>query len=171
MKYDNLLHANLLIYDHKNKIIERFEPYGKCYNIYIDNILEEELTWNTNYKYIKPKDYLPYSGFQTISDENNITNLKPGDFGGFCLAWCIWYIETKLLNPTLKSSLLVKKLINKLNNQNIKYNEYIRIYADKINNERIFYLNKIGINNKYVNNIYYPNNINNKIINYLIDNS
>jgi hypothetical protein len=169
LKYENLLHANLLIYNHKRKIIERFEPYGKCYNINIDNILEEELTWNTNYKYIKPNNYLPYSGFQTISDENNITNLKPGDFGGFCLAWCIWYIETKLLNPTLNSSLLVRKLINKLNNQNIKYNEYIRIYADKINNNRISYLNKIGINNKYVNNIYYSDNINKIIINYIID--
>ena len=95
---DNILHANILIYDFKKKLIERFEPYGKCMNTFIDDILEEELTWNTGFSYIRPNNYEPYAGFQTISDENNNLNLKPGDFGGFCLAWCLWYLETKLIN-------------------------------------------------------------------------
>jgi ankyrin repeat protein len=47
--YDRLLHANLLIYDFKNMTVERFEPYGNTMGIDgdIDDILEEELTWNT----------------------------------------------------------------------------------------------------------------------------
>ena len=169
LRLDNSLHANLIIYDFKNKIIERFEPYGKCVNDYIDDILEEELTWNTGFTYIRPNDYLPYSGFQTISDENLSTNLKPGDFGGFCLAWCLWYIETKIINPTLPSKILVRKLINKLNNQNINYIEYIRNYSDKINNKRLKYLKKIGISKNEMSNIYLNDKSSLKIINYLIN--
>jgi hypothetical protein len=168
LSIDNLLHANLIIYDFKNKLIERFEPYGKCVNYFIDTILEEELTWNTGFKYIKPSDYEPYAGFQTISDENNNNNLKPGDFGGFCLAWCLWYLETKLINPNIPSKILIKKLINRLNEQNISFSEYIRNYSDKINKVRIKYLEIIGIKKNKISNIYLNDNNNLKIINYLI---
>ena len=52
-----------------SKDVEK-EFYLLCNNI--DDILEEELTWNTNLKYIKVSDYLPDVGFQTISNENNL---------------------------------------------------------------------------------------------------
>ena len=165
---DNILHANILIYDFKNKLIERFEPYGKCMNTFIDEILEEELTWNTGFSYVRPNNYEPYAGFQTISDENNNLNLIPGDFGGFCLAWCLWYLETKLINPTISSKILVNKLINKLNNVNISYSEYIRNYSNKINNVRIKYLKNIGIKQNKISNIYLTKINNLKIINFLI---
>ena len=168
LSIDNIYHANLLIYDFKNKSIERFEPYGKCIYEFIDNILEEELTWNTGFNYVRPNEYEPYSGFQTISDENNNYNLKPGDFGGFCLAWCLWYIETKLINLNISSKILIRKLINRLNNQNISFSEYIRNYSDKINKIREKYLKNIGINNNKISNIILNNNNNLKILNYLI---
>jgi hypothetical protein len=95
-------------------------------------ILEEELTWNTNLTYISPKEYLPYAGFQTISDENNIYNFKSNDLQGYCLAWCLWYIEIRLINPDINQKKLVDKLINKLNNLNISYKDYIRNYSFKI---------------------------------------
>ena len=95
-----MLHANILVYDFKNMTIERFEPYGNSELIdsELDNVLEEELTWNTGLKYIRPKDYLPYTSFQLISNELSPTNQKPGDFGGFCLAWCTWYLEHRIIN-------------------------------------------------------------------------
>jgi len=51
---DNSLHAGMLIYDFKNMTIERFEPYGNTMYIddLIDEVLEEELTWNTGLKYL-----------------------------------------------------------------------------------------------------------------------
>ena len=170
LNYDNLLHANLLIYDLKNMILERFEPYGNTSLVddYIDDILEEELTWNTGLKYIRPKDYLPYSGFQTISDENNNKNIKPGDFGGFCLAWCLWYLETKLINPDINSKILVNKLISRLLKLNINFNEYIRNYSNKINKYRIKYLEIIDINIRQISNIYLTNSNENKLTQYLI---
>jgi len=162
--YDKMLHANILIYDFKNMTIERFEPYGNSSltdNI-IDDVLEEDLTWNTGLKYIRPKDFLPYSGFQTLSDDNNPANKKAGDFGGFCLAWCLWYLETKIKNPLVESKTLVLKLINKISQSDLKFNEYIRNYSNKINDKRIKYLKKIGIDEKEISNVHLT--VNNDLI-------
>lgn len=168
---DIIFHANILIYDFKKMTIERFEPYGNTNNILvddmIDNIMEEELTWNTGFSYKRPKDYLPYIGFQNISDENNKDNIKPGDFGGFCLAWCLWYLECKLKNLNVDSKILVDKLIKKMLNSELKFSEYIRNYSEKINNEKNKYLKEIGVNDKEMSNsnFYIPDNI---LINYLV---
>uniref|UniRef100_A0A6C0H7M7 Ankyrin repeat protein n=1 Tax=viral metagenome TaxID=1070528 RepID=A0A6C0H7M7_9ZZZZ len=172
INYDNLLHANIIIYDIKLNTIERFEPYGNNTNYIdtiMDDILEEELTWNTGFKYIRPKEYLPVAGFQTISDENNNNYIKPGDYGGFCLVWCIWYIETKLINKNIHSKIFIEKLINRLNKLNINFVEYIRNYSDKINNYRMKFLKKIYKKNnkeKDISNLYINND---KLLNYLIN--
>jgi len=110
--YELSLGANILIYDFKNMVIERFDPYGNMIDKNeMDDILEAELTWNTGLTYIAPVDYLPSVSFQTISNEENVINQKSGDLDGFCLAWCLWYLETKLKNTNIKSKLLVEKLI------------------------------------------------------------
>jgi hypothetical protein len=163
-------HANSLICDFKNMTIERFEPYGNSCEIdsEMDNILEEELTWSTGLKYVKSCDYLPYAGFQSISDENNYGNQKPGDFGGFCLAWSLWYVEMRMKNPNVEPKILVEKLINKINNLDIKFSEYIRNYANKLNNKRIDYFKKIGIDSKMISNIYQTDNIDDKIAGFIL---
>ena len=167
--FDSTLHANILFYNFEKLTVERFEPYGIINDNDIDNILEEELTWDTSLKYIKPIDYLPYVGFQTISNENNLLNQKVGDFGGFCLAWCIWYIETRISNINIEPKTLVNKLISRLNNKNIKFSEYIRNYSHKINNCRIEYLLNIGIDKKMISNLYFDNNTEKLLTNYIIN--
>ena len=166
----NLLHANVLIYDFKKLTVERFEPYGNTSIVdnEIDDLLEEELTWSTGLTYKRPKDYLPYAGFQTISDENNIMNSKSGDFGGFCLAWCLWYIEIRLKNPDVEPNILIMKIVNKLNKLNYKFIEYIRNYSTKINDKRVSYIKKIGIDEKNISDSYLNNNDNILLTNYLI---
>jgi hypothetical protein len=168
--YNRILHANILIYDFKNMTVERFEPYGNSSLIddTIDNVLEEELTWNTGLKYLRPGDYLPYAGFQTLSDDNNPLNKKAGDFGGFCLAWCLWYLETKLKNPLINSKTLVPKLIHKISNSDINFNEYIRNYSNKINEKRVEYLKKIGIDEKEISNVHLTINNDSKLTDILI---
>ena len=168
--YEKILHANILVYDFKNMTVERFEPYGNSNLIdnTVDDVLEEELTWNTGLKYLRPNDFLPYAGFQTISDENNLINKKAGDFGGFCLAWCLWYLETKIKNPDIDSKILVSKLINKIIKLDITFIEFIRNYSTKINNYRIKYLKNIGIDEKDISNIQLTVNNDDKIANYLL---
>lgn len=168
--FDTMLHANVLIYDFKNMTVERFEPYGN--STFVDNsldeVLEEELTWNTGLKYLRTGDFLPWAGFQTISDETNLINKKAGDFGGFCLAWCLWYLETKLKNPDVDSKTLVSKLIHKITKLDIKFSEYIRNYSNKINEKRIQYLEDIGMDPKTISNVNLTVDSNIKLTNYLI---
>jgi len=167
---DSYLHANILLYDFKNKTVERFEPYGYFIglDLTIDNVLEEELTWNTGLHYIRPKDYLPYASFQMISDENNIEYKKPGDFGGFCLAWCIWYIENRMLNPNIEQKTVVMKLIKKLSTIDNKFIEYIRNYANKINKKRIEYYKLIGIKDSNISNLHINQHDEDKVIKFII---
>lgn len=168
--YDQVLHANVLIYDFKNLTVERFEPYGNTSLIEnnVDDLLEEELTWSTGLKYLRPKDFLPFAGFQTISDETNLINTKAGDFGGFCLAWCLWYIETRIKNSEVDPKTLVLKLINKLNKMEYKFSEHIRNYSNKINIKRVNYIKKIGINEKDISNIYLTNDNDSILAEFLI---
>jgi hypothetical protein len=168
--YEKVLHANLLVYDLKNMTVERFEPYGNTMQLdgSIDEILEEELTWNTGLKYIKPEDYLPVAGFQTVSDENNLINKKSGDFGGFCLAWCLWYLETRMKNPDVSSKILVDKIINKISKLDYKFSEYIRNYSNKINSKRIEYMEQIGIDSKKISDNHMTEDTNIKVTNFLI---
>ncbi len=168
--YDKMLHANILIYDFKNMTVERFEPYGNSSDIenIVDDVLEEELTWNTGLKYLRPRDYLPYAGFQTLSDENNPSNKKAGDFGGFCLAWCLWYLETRIKNPTVDPKTLVSKLIQKILNSDLKFNEYIRNYSNKINEKRVEYLKQMGIDEREISNVHLTINNDSIVADYLI---
>lgn len=167
---DDIFHANILIYDFKNMTIERFEPYGNTSNIDndLDDLLEEELTWNTGLKYMRPSDILPWAGFQTLSQELKPENIKPGDYGGFCLVWCLWYLESRLTNPEIKPKILIEKLIKKMSNMDIKFSEYIRNYSNKINKQRIKYFKFIGIDSKMSSNTYFDNNSQLLLTNFLI---
>ena len=152
------LHANVILYDFTKNTVERFDPYGNT--IYIDpnldDILEEELTWNTGLSYLSPAQYMPVSGLQTLSDETNSLNQKNGDFGGYCLAWCIWYIEHRINNPSISQKDLITKTKKKLISNDNTIIEYIRNYANKINNFRITFLKKLGISTKNISNQILP---------------
>jgi hypothetical protein len=171
--FDTIVHANILVYDFKKMTVERFEPYGNQnlleYSNILDNVLEKELTRNTGLKYLRPCDFLPYAGFQIISDEHNLLNIKRGDYGGFCLTWCLWYLETKIKNQDIDSNILVSKLINKISKLEISFVEYIRNYSTKINDYRINYLKKIGIDKKYISNIHLPYKYSNIIYENLLN--
>jgi hypothetical protein len=134
----------------------------------MDDILEEELTWNTGFKYYSPNKYFPVAGFQTISDENNPINQKFGDFGGYCLAWCIWYIEHRIANKSVDPKTLVRKTLNRFMDMTIKPNEYIRNYASVLNDKRVNWLKEIGIPENIISNEITPSNYLNKIKNNLI---
>ena len=144
---DDGLHATLIFYDFIRNTIERFDPYGNMTALdnMMDETLEEELTNGVNMKYCSPECYFPVSGFQTLSDENNIMNQKMGDFGGYCLAWCLWYVEHKMINLDVEPKQLIRKTINRFMSMDVRPMEYIRNYANYISIFRLNYLKKIGI--------------------------
>jgi hypothetical protein len=150
--------------------IERFDPYGDTvyFDKEIDDILEEELTWNTGFTYLKPSDYMPIAGFQSISDELNPFKQKIGDFGGYCLAWCSWYLEHRIINKNIKPNILINKLLKKLSYSNNTFLENIRNYANNLNKARTKYLKNIGIDHKIISNLYFPNYIENELTESII---
>ena len=145
------LHANILIVDIFNKRIIRFEPQG---GITVDNILLDHQIASlfkssqffSEYKYYRPSDYMPINGFQSISHETNKYKTKRGDINGFCVAWCIWFIELYIqnLNSNIMSDkefkTFISKVIKKLINGNYWISDYIRNYGNYIHKKLIEYL-------------------------------
>jgi hypothetical protein len=112
---------------------------------------------------------MPVAGFQTVSDELNPYKQKHGDFGGYCLAWCSWYIEHRILNIHVKPKDLVTKLIKKIASDKYTFMEYIRNYANKLNDTRTEHLIKAGLDKNIISNITLSNKEQNKITNYIFN--
>jgi hypothetical protein len=104
-------HANILIIDKKDNIIERFEPNG---SIFLENeeysglikILDDKLTVyfsNLGYKYKPPQEFCPNLGIQLV--ENKFTKKT-----GFCVSWSIIYaierVESNVSREYISQNLL-----------------------------------------------------------------
>lgn len=154
------LHANILLYDKKlNKII-RFEPYGDwefndSYNLdnLITKIFKKSLgsEKSKTLKYIRPSDFLDKTKFQTTSLGDNFSSKNLGDPVGYCLAWCFWFLELKLLNPDFDDHELVNKTLSKIIQENNKTENplltHIRSYAKNLDFEKNKLLETIGFKN------------------------
>jgi len=166
MNFPNqVYHAEILLYDFKNLTIERFDPYGNTENLdsKIDYVLEEELTWNTGFSYIPPSKLMTVASLQQLANENNLFNTKPGDFGGFCLAWSLWFIEHKIINPSISSKILIRKTIDKIMKSEQSLIEYIRNYANNLNEYRFKFMRNEKIPSRYLSNDVLPLKYENKL--------
>lgn len=156
---ENIRHANILFIDNKNKVVERFEPYGDIsfYNSReLNSMLESNLVNVLDYKY---KFVQPYPGFQLRSDEFEKKNKVYGDPAGFCLAWCLLYLETKLMLLEQKIKINPVKYINwyiinqfhkdfpeiKSTTETNKYMTFIRYYSKKLDSRKVKLLEDINI--------------------------
>lgn len=161
-------HQNILIYDNKKNILERFEPYGVINNsnsIDLDNFIFKYFkNFICNLKYNSPSKYMNRIGFQNISEnENKIDNLKIGDPIGYCVGWCFWYVEMKISNSNLNSVTLINKSIKYIINNNNSFTEYIRNYSNNL----FLYLKKIFLENNLSENILLYKNLNKKNLNLI----
>jgi ankyrin repeat protein len=141
-------HANILIYDKKTNTLERFEPYGLIPYLdgsdlddFIGRIGKECI--DDKIKYVKPIDMENIVGPQVISDDSNYNIKKLGDPNGYCLAWTLWFLETRINNPDIETKELLKDMIGQIAKNNKVMGEkifigFIRNYAgelDKMKNE------------------------------------
>jgi len=148
----NLNHANIIIYDVVNKIIERFDPYGTVpfidsgsINLFLQSFFKDYIPDAT---YLSPEDVSKGISFQVFSDENNDSNHAVNDPNGFCMAWCIWYIEMRYKNKNMPPNILVKKTIYQINKFENKFKDYIRNYSNYIDYEKNLILEKSGVPKK-----------------------
>lgn len=175
-------HANYLLYDNKKKELERFEPHGTTFPIgfnyrptLLDDILEKKIEGlEMGIKYIRPIEYLPKVGFQSIESREE-SRKKIGDPGGFCAIWSIWYIDMRLTNPEISRNDLVKYLIETIKEKNMSFKNLIRNYSKDIIDLRDKILTSVDmdinewITDQYTNDQYkkFVKIVNNKIIELL----
>jgi|SaaInlStandDraft_5_1057022.scaffolds.fasta_scaffold08158_1 ankyrin repeat protein len=155
-------HANIIIFDKINKIIERFEPNGAYtpYNFNYNSKLLDSLLKNkfinllNEYTYITPSDYLPIIGFQML-ENINMKNIEIGDPNGFCAVWCIWWCKYKISNPNIESKKLAIELIKNIKLSNKSFKKIIRNFSKNIVILRDDILKKYNIDiNDWINNNY-----------------
>ena len=170
INHKDFLHANILIGDYKNNTIEHFETYGSLYSYTSKELLEEELTWSTGMQFIKPNDFLPNIGFQALSDNKSIENRKHGDLDGYCLAWCFWYLESRLLNPNINPKDLINKLMKMISKSDYNFLEHIRNYANKLTNEKFKILENLRVSKNEILNINMSDENIKKIYNFVYEN-
>lgn len=156
----SISHANIVVYDSQTNIIVRFEPYGdweiidsyfldkKILNIFTESIYNSAADNYKKIKYVKPSEFLNNTKFQSSSLGD--TNLNMGDPKGYCLAWCYWFLELKLLNPNINEKILVESALKKIILYSDKNNDnpilsHIRGYAKNLDSEKNKIFEKMGI--------------------------
>lgn len=146
-------HSNILFWNVKKKVIERFEPNGQNpplnydYNPkLLDSLLKNKfLNYDKDLKYLTPFDYLPIIGFSMLENLENDTCRKIGDPNGFCTAWCIWYCYQKNMNLEIESEYLVKMLINNIKLEGKSFKNLIRDFSTNISVYRDYFLKKVNL--------------------------
>ena len=160
-------HSNGLLLDVINKKVERFEPHGSNYPsqfnynpelldkilyLKMKNSLSNIYKTETEINYIKPSEYLPKIGFQTLENTEVHINKNIGDPNGFCTLWTIWYFDYRLKYIYMNPSNFAKKLLKEIKINNYSFRSIIRNYSKKITDLRDIYLSTIGKNvNDYIN--------------------
>uniref|UniRef100_A0A6C0D8C7 Uncharacterized protein n=1 Tax=viral metagenome TaxID=1070528 RepID=A0A6C0D8C7_9ZZZZ len=163
-------HANILFYDVKKSIIERFEPNGANYPKdlnynpkLLDQLLEIKFKkLDSDIKYKRPYEYLPIIGFQILENINYSKCKRIGDPNGFCGVWCIWWIYHKMKNLQIESKELAEKLIKEIKFKNINFKTLIRNFSKNITDLRDTFLKKYNIDiNDFISYNYDKNILNN----------
>jgi ankyrin repeat protein len=166
---DDGLHANSLIFDKQTGRCEHFEPYGFVYfqeYIDLDEYLKElfmNLTriycseHNIQYSYYGPKFSNIRNGLQMLSSDHLLMYRKIGDPQGYCLAWSLWYIESRIKYPEWSYDEIVDQVISELihteyNGRNI-FIDYIRNYSIELDKEKTKLLHEFDIPDEAINDI------------------
>lgn len=159
---ENNAHFNAILFDKKNKTVERFEPYTnfsekKYFSVTndFDKLFKKSIKKNLGYKYILPNNFCPKVGFQQ-KEENNILSVftasTVGNFnlesdpGGFCGSWILYYLNLRIANPDINSQELLKKIFEILENDKNSFRTFIRNYSNFIYKERVNLLKKLNKN-------------------------
>ena len=135
-------HANMLIFDKKFNLLERFEPDGS--NPPNDfNYFPEELDSSiyqyfnkliySDMNYITPHEGSPRISFQRYESLESF--VKISDPRGYCGAWCSWYTYQRV-NSGLPMKKLIPKLLQKIRGNNLSFKEVIRNYANLMSSVR-----------------------------------
>lgn len=95
-------HSNVVVIDPVHRTIDRFDPEGGQQDPEIDRFLSSRLQ---KHQQLSTFEYLGPAGSHSLQlMESMARDHRPGDPGGFCTVWCMWYLELRLSNPGLHPS-------------------------------------------------------------------
>ena len=122
------VHFNMVIYDTKDKELERFEPYGgkvktkfdKLFKMYIDVFID-------NVTYFEPLTFCPNISFQQLNETYG--TILSTDPGGFCTIWSLWYMEMRLKYPDKSRKKIIDIAIKDISENKKGYRNFIRNYT------------------------------------------
>jgi arginyl-tRNA synthetase len=145
-------HSNILLFDIDKKEVERFEPSGAYnpngYNYNYERLDEELKTIlmkiDHQITYYRPIDYEPVIGFLT-KGSYDVQHKKLHDPKGYCISWCIWYIDMRLTYKEIPRKTFIYKMINQINRFQLSYKNVIRNFSSKITKQREQLLNEADI--------------------------
>jgi hypothetical protein len=142
---DNYTHQNGLIFNGKKKMGIRFEPHGNKTkgDVEVFDAKMEQICKKKGWTYHKPSSYIEGSSYQTLSQESNIDEIQPGDPGGFCLAWTLWFLELYIRNPDVELKDLVTTSVERIIYTKQSFKSYIRAYSNKLAQHKVKYLTKL----------------------------
>jgi hypothetical protein len=130
-------HANVLIYRKNTNMIERFDPqwmnisnpHTGMLESQVENKMNRFITiLNAEFEKVglpstvtlkQSNDVCPHIyGFQTLEEfvqDTVLDNGKTESGSGYCLAWCMFFTELCLRNPTVSSDVIFDVIYDKLN--------------------------------------------------------
>lgn len=125
-------HANILIYDKDQKILERFEPHGAMgsglrvtFNIpELDQQLEK-FAGKLGAQYYHPLDFCPKHGPQTQQEHEKVFAKYTGTKSGFCAAWSFWYVILRMTNPDISRTSIIEQALSSIKTGYDDYTQYI----------------------------------------------
>jgi len=164
------LHATPLFINHITKQVIRWDSFGLSDDASeIDTIIKTTIADKIGFDYVPLYELQNIVGIQEKSKENESNNMKRGDFGGFCVAWTIWFIEHNIINNKITPKKLVKKL-EKLIFQKDSPVNYIRNYSNYLFESIKFVFKKNNWNLDDYTNESMPLDLEGMIIDFLMKN-
>jgi ankyrin repeat protein len=161
-----IYHANFIIYDVKNKIVEIFDPNengSKYRNHDLNNYLKLLFENNFDVKFYSSNKINPHNSFQVYDYATPYSQSYINDPAGFCLAWCIWYVEMRIINYNINPKILCQIALYKISLiPNETFKSYIRNYSEYLNEYKLSIFKKYDLDKKYwfMNNLLYtPDNV------------
>jgi hypothetical protein len=161
-KPKNILHANLLIYRPRDKIMEWFEPHNKPSDPKLYDYLHIGLMNMINsppfksllgdIRLIETYVLIDKDKYGTITPKKEI-RLQGNSSGGTCLVWCLLLTELIFLNPTLSTPEIIRDLFDasKGLKQRENINNIMKGYIVEIEKDVTKYLEPFIKGTKYTN--------------------
>jgi hypothetical protein len=128
-------HANMLLIDNLNRVVERYDPYGTSS---ADTNLDSALTklFKVTHRYVRPPPrdvFRELEGIQILQErEGERSELDPV---GYCQPFCFLYLECRLTFPDMDAIAARDVIVHSARVRAVSLTEFIRAYTSGVEQE------------------------------------